>query len=61
MALIILRFIFILAAAGLAVSIINSSAFPPAPEWLAWAVLGGILALAGVVIAHRRLHSPKKA
>jgi uncharacterized protein YacL len=51
MALIILRFIFILAAAGLAVSIINSSAFPPAPEWLAWAVLGGILALAGVVIA----------
>ena len=51
MALIILRCIFVLAAAGLAVSIINSSAFPPVPEWVPWTVFGGILALAASVIA----------
>ena len=51
MPLIILRSIFTLAVAGLAVSIINSSIFPKQPEWLAWAVLGGLLFLAGGVIA----------
>ena len=51
MAIIILRFIFTLAVAGLAVSIIHSSTFPSKPEWLAWAVLGGLLSLAGGVIA----------
>src|SRR5205085_2009020 len=44
-------FIFTLAVAGLAVSIINSSTFPKQPEWLAWAVLGGLLSLAGGVVA----------
>ncbi len=51
MALIILRCVFTLATAGVAVTIIKSSAFPPQPEWLAWAVLGGLLAFAGGVIA----------
>ncbi len=51
MALILLRFIFTLAMAGLAVSILNSSTFPKQPEWLAWAVMGGMLSLAGGVIA----------
>ena len=51
MPLIILRCIFTLAMAGLAVSIINSSAFPKEPDWLAWATLGGLLSLAGGVIA----------
>ena len=51
MALIILRCIFTLAMAGLAVSIINSSTFPRQPEWLAWAVMGGLLSLAGGVVA----------
>src|SRR5580704_6936330 len=51
MALIILRCIFTLATAGVAVSIIKSGAFPPQPEWLAFAVLGGFLALAAGVIA----------
>jgi uncharacterized protein YacL len=61
MALIILRFIFTLAAAGLAVTIINSAAFPKQPEWAAWAVMGGLLSLAGGVVAidlgirHKRL------
>ena len=51
MPIIILRCIFILATAGLAVSIINSSTFPKHPDWLAWAVMGGLLSLAGGVIA----------
>ena len=51
MALIILRCIFTLALAGLAVSIINSSTFPQQPQWLAWAVMGGLLSLAGGVVA----------
>jgi uncharacterized protein YacL len=61
MPLILLRCIFTLALAGLAVTIINSTTFPKQPEWLAWAVLGGLLSLAGGVIAidlgirHKRL------
>ncbi|MGA2617344.1 MAG: PIN domain-containing protein [Thermoguttaceae bacterium] len=51
MPLIILRSTFILATAGLAVSFINSSAFPRDPEWLSWVVLGGLLLLACSVIA----------
>jgi uncharacterized protein YacL len=51
MALIILRCIFTLAAAGLAVSIITASTFPKSPVWLAWAVMGGLLSLATGVIA----------
>ena len=51
MARIILRCIFTLALAGLAVSIINSTTFPKQPEWLAWAVMGGLLSLAGGVVA----------
>ncbi len=51
MALIILRCIFVLAAAGLGVSIINSVTFPRQPEWLAWEVVGGLIALASSVIA----------
>src|ERR1017187_8628029 len=51
MAIIILRCIFTLAMAGLAVSIINASSFPKQPEWLAWAILGGLLSLAGGVVA----------
>ena len=51
MAIIILRCVFTLAMAGLAVSIINSTSFPKQPEWLIWAVLGGLLSLAGGVVA----------
>jgi uncharacterized protein YacL len=61
MALILLRCIFTLAVAGLAVTIINSNEFPKQPEWLAWAVMGGLLSLVGGVVAvdlgirHKRL------
>jgi len=61
MALIILRCIFTLAAAGLAVLIINSSSFPRSPEWLAWVIVGGLISLAAGIIAldlllrHKRL------
>ena len=51
MALIILRTVFILATAGLGVSFINSASFPHDAEWLSWEVLGGLLLLAGGVIA----------
>jgi len=51
MPLIILRCIFTLAMAGLAVTIIKADTFPHDPEWLAWAVLGGLLSLAGGVVA----------
>ncbi len=51
MALIILRCIFTLAAAGLGVTIITSRTFPATPQWLGWAVMGGLLSLAGGVIA----------
>ncbi len=51
MALIILRCIFTLAAAGLAVLIINSSSFPRSPEWLAWVIVGGLISLAAGIIA----------
>jgi uncharacterized protein YacL len=51
MPLILLRCIFILAVAGLAVTIINSTSFHNQPEWLAGAVLGGLLSLAGGVVA----------
>src|SRR5271165_1001050 len=51
MALIILRCVFILAVAGLAVKIITMTTFPSNPQWLAWAVMGGLLSLAGGVVA----------
>jgi len=48
----ILRCIFTLAVAGLAVTIITSKAIQPgAPEWLIWAVPVALLALAGAVMA----------
>lgn len=51
MALILLRCIFILATAGLGVSFIHSAAFQHNPEWLPWAILGGMLFVALGVIA----------
>jgi len=51
MALIFLRCIFILAVAGVAVKIITMTTFPADPEWLGWAVMGGLLSLAGGVVA----------
>jgi uncharacterized protein YacL len=58
MILIILRTIFILAAAGLGVSLITAGYVPPGSEWSPWAVLGGVLLLAlgiiGLDVAIRR-------
>ncbi len=50
MALIVLRCFFVLVAAGLAISFVNSDAMPKDPEWLVWAVLGGVVGLALLVI-----------
>jgi uncharacterized protein YacL len=58
MVLILLRTIFILAAAGLGVSFITAGYVPPGSEWSPWAVLGGLLLLAlgviGLDVAIRR-------
>jgi len=51
MALVILRFIFVMVAAGLGVQVINSGLLGEEPTWLPWAVFGGILLLALGVIA----------
>lgn len=50
MALILLRCIFVLAAAGLGVSFINSGYLPRESEWHSWAVVGGMLFTATSVI-----------
>jgi len=48
--LIILRCVFVLVAAGLAISIINSPVVPEDSEWMAIVVLAGMLLLAMAVI-----------
>lgn len=59
MALIILRVVFILSAAGLAVRLINSNAMPKHP-WVPWLVLIGTIAAALVVIAADSLLRKKR-
>ena len=51
MVLTILRCIFTLAMSGLALSIINSTAFAKQPVWFPWAVMGGLLLVALAVVA----------
>ncbi len=51
MALIILRCVFVLAAAGLGVTFVNSANFPQTSAWLSWAVFGGLMLLALGIIA----------
>ncbi|HEY4760302.1 MAG TPA: PIN domain-containing protein [Thermoguttaceae bacterium] len=51
MALIILRCVFVMVAAGLSVTFIQSGLIPADSEWMSWAVLGGMLSIAVVVIA----------
>ncbi len=58
MGLIILRFIFVMVAAGLGVLFMQSGLIPEDSEWMSWVVLGGMLLLSlGVItldIAIRR-------
>jgi len=60
MGLIILRFTFVLVAAGLGVSLIQSEVVPSQPPWMPWVVLGGMLfgslGIIGVDVAIRRKH-----
>ena len=51
MALIILRCIFIMVAAGLSVTFINSELVPEDNEWMSYAVFGGMMLLAAGTIA----------
>jgi uncharacterized protein YacL len=50
MAIIILRALFVLVTAGIAVLIFNSAPLREAPSWLPWAVLAGMIALPLAVI-----------
>ena len=50
MALWILRLIFLLVSAGLAVFIMNSPEMKDGPQWLPWTVLAGAVAVAVAVI-----------
>lgn len=50
MALIVLRFVFVMVAAGLGVQLINSPELPHEPAYLPWLVFGGVMALSAVVI-----------
>jgi uncharacterized protein YacL len=51
MALVILRCVFILVAAGAGFQIIQSEALPKEPAYIPWLVVGGLILLAATVIA----------
>ncbi|MBA4106430.1 MAG: PIN/TRAM domain-containing protein [Pirellula sp.] len=51
MALVILRCVFILVAAGAGFQIIQSEALPKEPAYVPWLVVGGLILLAATVIA----------
>ncbi|HET6882134.1 MAG TPA: PIN/TRAM domain-containing protein, partial [Pirellulales bacterium] len=50
MPLIVLRLIFLLVAAGGAVSLLQSNAAPKSPVWMPWAVFGGIMLIAAAIV-----------
>jgi uncharacterized protein YacL len=51
MGLIILRFVFVMVASGLAVFILSSGVVPSGRPWIAWVVFLGVLSIALAVIA----------
>ena len=51
MALVVLRAIFVAVSVGIAVLIFNSETMKPAPAWVPWGVLAGMIALPATVIA----------
>ena len=60
MALIVLRCVFVLVAAGLSVSFIKAGLIPEGSPWMVWVILGGLILLSlGVIVvdvAFRRKH-----
>ena len=56
MALLILRVVFVLVAAGVGVRMVRSDLLPHDPVWLPWVVFGGVMALAmGVIVGDKFL------
>ncbi|MGH7137431.1 MAG: PIN/TRAM domain-containing protein, partial [Pirellulales bacterium] len=50
MPLIVLRIVFLLVAAGGAVTLVQSTSAPKEPVWLPWAIFGGIMLVATAVV-----------
>jgi uncharacterized protein YacL len=50
MALIVLRFVFVMVAVGLGVQLVNSPELPHEPIYLPWLVFGGLMLLSAAVI-----------
>lgn len=59
MALVVLRCLFVMVAAGLGVRLINSETLPQDPAWIPWLAFGGILVLSLAVIAFD-MFTPRK-
>jgi len=51
MALVLLRSVFVLVAAGIGFQLIQADILPKEPAYVPWLVMGGMILLAGVVIA----------
>ncbi len=60
MALVILRCVFVLVAAGVGVQMIQADSFPREPAYLPWLVVGGLPLLAGVVIGIDAMFGKKR-
>jgi uncharacterized protein YacL len=59
-AIIILRSIFVLVAAGLGVGLINSKLLPSEPAWIPWVAMAACLGTAGIIIAADIFAKPKR-
>ncbi|NOY43374.1 MAG: PIN domain-containing protein [Planctomycetes bacterium] len=60
MALVILRCVFVLVAAGVGVQMIQADSFPRDPAYLPWLAVGGLPLLAGVVIGIDAMFGKKR-
>ena len=59
-AIIVLRSIFVLVAAGLGVGLINSKLLPNEPPWIPWVAMAACLGVAGIIIAADIFAKPKR-
>src|SRR5262245_11846947 len=60
LAIVILRLLFVMVAAGLGVGLMNSKLLPNEPAWIPWVVIAACLGAAGIVVAVDILAKPKR-